>query len=38
MPIIAEAWQGNVPTIDIDEEAYDRWRQERRDRRHRSTR
>jgi hypothetical protein len=38
MPIIAEAWQGNVPTIDIDEEAYDRWRQERSDRRHRSTR
>ena len=25
MPIIAEAWQGNVPTIDIDEEAYGRY-------------
>ena len=35
MPIIAAAWQGNVPAIDVDEEAYDRWRQERRNRRRR---
>ena len=37
MPIIAKAWQGNVPAIDVDEEAYDRWRRERRSRRRRSS-
>jgi hypothetical protein len=36
MPIIANAWKGTVPDIDFDQEAYDRWRQERRNRRQRS--
>ena len=36
MPIIAHAWNGSVPTIDFDQEAYERWRQERRNRRRRS--
>ena len=30
MPIIAEAWQGQVPVIEFDEEAYQRWREQRR--------
>jgi len=36
MPIIANAWDGSVPTIEFDQEAYERWRQERRERRQRS--
>ncbi|MBT3604191.1 MAG: hypothetical protein HOE48_04165 [Candidatus Latescibacteria bacterium] len=36
MPIIANAWKGSVPTINFDQEAYERWRQERRNRRRRS--
>ena len=35
MPIIAGAWQGQVPEIEFDEEAYRRWREERRSRRRR---
>ena len=30
MPIIAEAWEGEVPVITFDEEAYQRWREQRR--------
>ena len=30
MPIIANAWRGEVPVITFDEEAYERWREERR--------
>ena len=33
MPIIARAWQGEVPAITFDEEAYQRWREARRRRR-----
>ena len=36
MPIIAQAWNGSVPTIHFDQEAYERWRQERRNRRRQS--
>ena len=39
MPIIAGAWQGEVPAIAFDQEAYERWREERRrGRRRRSNR
>ena len=31
--ILPSAWQGSVPTIAFDQEAYERWRQERRKRR-----
>ena len=30
MPIIADAWQGEVPAITFEEEAYERWREQRR--------
>ena len=33
MTIIADAWNGQVPNITFDQEAYDRWREERRNRR-----
>ncbi|MDE2697979.1 MAG: hypothetical protein OXI23_03845 [Gemmatimonadota bacterium] len=30
MPIIADVWEGEVPVIEFDEEAYQRWREQRR--------
>ena len=33
MNIIANAWNGHPPTIEFDQDAYDRWREERRRRR-----